>query len=107
MQKTLTARSPYKLSNITNKEFDELFDDNDYRTAFTQLKNYLATFDVNVPTLFKQYSDLCEEGGVTFFDFGIDSDFNDCVDGYILVDRQLMKEAKQKRYIRCDAQHNN
>ena len=103
MQKTLSARSPYRLSNLTYKEFDELFDDNDYKTAFIQLKNYLAAFNVNVPTLFKQYSELCEDGGVTFFDFGIDSDFNDCVDGYILVDRRLMKESKQKRYLRCDA----
>ena len=97
--KSLTARSPYKLSKNTIKEFDELFDDNDYKTAFTQLKNYLAAFNVNVPTLFKQYGELCEEGGVAFFDFGIDSDFNDCVDGYIVVDRRLMKETKQKRYI--------
>ncbi len=99
-EQTLTARSPYKLSNNTNKEFEELFDDSDYKTAFAQLKNYLSAFDVNIPTLFKQYADLCEEGGVTFFDFGIDSDFNDCVDGYLLVDRRLMKESKQKRYIK-------
>ena len=99
-EQSLQARSPYKLSNDTNKEFEELFDGNDYKVAFTQLKSYLAAFDVNVPTLFKQYSDLCDEGGVTFFDFGIDSDFNDCVDGYLLVDRKLMKEAKQKRYIK-------
>ena len=96
---SLTARHPYRLSKITTKEFDELFDDNDYKTAFIQLKNYLAAFNVNVPTLFKQYADLCEEGGVTFFDFGIDSDFNDCVDGYLLVDRRLIKASKQKRYI--------
>ena len=99
-EQTLTARSPYKLSNNTNREFEELFDDSDYKTAFRQLKNYLGAFDVNVPTLFKQYADLCDDGGVTFFDFGIDSDFNDCVDGYLLVDRRLMKESKQKRYIK-------
>jgi putative hemolysin len=98
-ERSLTARSPYRLSNLTIKEFDELFDDNDYKTAFVQLKNYLAAFNVNVPTLFKQYGDVCEDGGVTFFDFGIDTDFNDCVDGYILVDRTLMKASKQKRYI--------
>ncbi|MGB5964612.1 MAG: GNAT family N-acyltransferase, partial [Sulfurimonadaceae bacterium] len=99
-EQSLHARSPYKLSNNTNREFEEFFDDNDYKTAFTQLKNYLSAFNVNVPTLFKQYADLCDDGGVTFFDFGIDCDFNDCVDGYILVDRRLMKEAKQKRYIK-------
>ncbi len=97
---TLTARSPYKLSNNTHNEFAELFDDNSYKTAFSLLKNYLSAFDVTVPTLFKQYGELCEEGGVRFFDFGVDSDFNDCVDGYLLVDRKLMKERKKKRYIK-------
>jgi len=96
---SLSARYPYRLSNITVREFEELFGDSDYRAAFVKLKNYLAAFNLTVPTLFKQYADLCEEGGVTFFDFGIDSDFNDCVDGYILVDRRLIKESKQKRYI--------
>ncbi len=99
-EQSLYARSPYKLSKNTIKEFDELFDDNDYKVAFMQLKNYLSAFNVNVPTLFKQYADLCEEGGVTFFDFGIDNDFNDCVDGYILVDRKMIKASKQKRYIK-------
>ncbi len=99
-KQSLYARSPYKLSKNTIKEFDELFDDNDYKVAFMQLKNYLSAFNVNVPTLFKQYADLCEEGGVAFFDFGIDNDFNDCVDGYILVDRKMIKTSKQKRYIK-------
>ena len=99
-KQTLTARSPYRLSKNTRKEFEELFDDNSYKAAFILLKDYLAAFDVTVPTLFKQYSDLCEESGVTFFDFGVDSDFNDCVDGYLLVDRRLMKTRKQQRYIK-------
>ena len=49
-------------------------------------------------TLFKQYAELCEEGGVQFMDFGYDKDFNDCIDGFIVVDLNLMKESKRKRY---------
>jgi putative hemolysin len=98
-EQTLFARSPYRLSNITKSEFGTLFCGNDYKKDFILLKNYLAAFNVNVPTLFKQYGDLCETDGVAFFDFGVDVNFNDCIDGYCVVDRKRMKEAKRKRYI--------
>jgi hypothetical protein len=32
-------------------------------------------------------------------DFGIDVDFNNCIDGYILVEIGKIKEAKRLRYI--------
>jgi hypothetical protein len=34
--------------------------------------------------LYKQYSEVCEPGGVQFIDFGSDPDFNNCVDGLVL-----------------------
>ena len=52
-----------------------------------------------IPTLYKQYSEICEEGGVKFFDFGYDSQFNNCVDGFILTDLTMLKESKRKRYM--------
>jgi hypothetical protein len=54
---------------------------------------------VTVPTLYKQYGELCEDNGVKFFDFGIDPDFNNSIDGYLLVDLQKLKEEKRKRYL--------
>lgn len=94
------AKSPYCLSDYVRAEFDELFDGNDYAEDFRKLKDYLKSFDVAVPTLYKQYSELCDEGGVEFMDFGIDTDFNNCIDGYILVQISKIKEAKRQRYIR-------
>ena len=38
---------------------------------------------------------MLEEGGVQFMAFGIDSAFNDCIDGYIFVDLQKLKPAKR------------
>jgi hypothetical protein len=52
-----------------------------------------------VPTLYKQYSDVCEEGGVRFLDFGVDAAFNYCVDGLVLVDLDYLKERKRERYL--------
>ncbi|KFN40033.1 MAG: acyltransferase [Sulfuricurvum sp. MLSB] len=94
------AKSPYRISDYVREEFNALFAGNDYNEDFKRLKDYLKSFDVLVPTLYKQYSELCEEGGVEFMDFGIDVDFNNCIDGYILVDISKIKEAKRQRYIR-------
>jgi putative hemolysin len=93
------ARSPYRLSDYVRAEFDALFSGDDYAGDFRRLKDYLKSFDVAVPTLYKQYSELCDEGGIEFIDFGIDTDFN-TIDGYILVEISKIKEAKRQRYIR-------
>jgi len=94
------ARSPFRLSDNVNAEFAEIFLGVDYEHDFRVLKDYLKTFDVAVPTLFKQYSELCEPGGAQFIDFGIDVDFNNCIDGYIMVEINRIKELKRKRYIK-------
>jgi hypothetical protein len=52
-----------------------------------------------IPTLYKQYSELCEEGGVQFMDFGVDPDFNDCVGGLVLVDISMLKASRYERYV--------
>lgn len=77
------------------------FTGEDYRTEFTELKARLAELDCAVPTLYKQYSELCELGGVQFAAFNIDPDFNDCIDGLVRIDLQQLKPAKRQRYIRA------
>ena len=93
------AKSPYRLSEYVQNEFKNLFNGDNYNEDFRLLKDYLKALDVSVPTLYKQYSELCDEGGVEFMDFGIDTDFNNCIDGYILVDIRKIKEVKRQRYI--------
>lgn len=95
----MRAKSPYRLSEFIEAEFSAFFKGDDYNEDFRRLKNYLKTFDLSVPTLYKQYTELCEEGGVEFMDFGIDVDFNNCIDGYIVVDIRKIKEAKRQRYM--------
>jgi len=73
-----------------------------YSEGFTQLKTELSALDLSVPTLYKQYSELCEDGGVQFADFNIDPDFSDCVDGLVLVDLNYIKDTKRKRYLAKD-----
>ena len=71
----------------------------DYSEGFSQLKSELSEMDLPVPTLYKQYTELCEDGGVQFVDFNVDPDFSDCVDGLVLVDLHKLKDTKRKRYL--------
>ncbi len=93
------ANHPYILSRNTRAEFDELFQGQEYTEAFRTLKSYLKGLGVSVPTLYKQYAELCEEGGVNFFDFGVDPSFNNAIDGYLLVDLDRLKAEKRRRYL--------
>ena len=54
---------------------------------------------VAVPTLYKQYTEICHPEGVQFLSFNIDPDFNDCIDGLVLVDITQLKEKKKQRYM--------
>lgn len=95
------ARSfnPYRIKPVQKAKLEQLFYHLEKEDAFKVLKKELAKMGVSVPTLFKQYSDLCEDGGVTFYDFGVDPDFGDCVDSVVWVDMLKLKEKKRKRYI--------
>jgi 1-acyl-sn-glycerol-3-phosphate acyltransferase len=93
------GRMPFTLSSEEQAAFKELFAGDNYTEDFKRLKEELAFFGATVPTLYKQYSELCEEGGVKFFDFNIDREFGDCVDGFIMVEIDKITEAKRKRYI--------
>lgn len=94
-----TARHPYQLSQQGEDDCRNAFTGEDYRRDFQELKSRLANYGFTIPTLYKQYTDLCDEGGVRFIDFGIDPDFSDCTDGLLLVDLSKIKESKRKRYI--------
>lgn len=80
-------------------EFGDNFTWDDYKNDFKTLRTMLSRFDVTVPTLYKQYSELTDEGGIKFCDFNIDPSFSDCIDGFIVVDISKIKEDKRKRYI--------
>ncbi|KJN28475.1 lysophospholipid acyltransferase family protein [Enterobacter sichuanensis] len=71
----------------------------DYVDDLTKLKSLLGNLGCGIPPLYKQYSELCEPGGVQFIDFGSDPSFNDCVDGLVLADLCYLKANRYQRYI--------
>jgi len=92
-------KARYKIPKEMKAYCEEIFCGHDYRADQRVLKDELSYMGYTIPTLYKQYAELCDEGGVKFLDFGYDKTFNYCIDGFILVDLDLMKESKRKRYI--------
>lgn len=90
----------FKLSEQQLMQCHTVFSGNDVKDDFVELKHVLANMDAQVPTLFKQYTELCKSNGVKFLSFSIDPNFNNCIDGLVLVDLQSVKENKAKRYLK-------
>jgi putative hemolysin len=75
------------------------FIDLDAEASFKCLKANLDALGARVPTLYKQYTELCEPGGAHFLSFGVDPDFNNAVDGLIEVDLHRIRAKKRERYL--------
>jgi putative hemolysin len=75
------------------------FDGLDADTAFDVLKSNLSALGATVPTLYRQYTDLCEPGGARFLAFGVDPAFSDSIDGLIEVDLHCVRPNKRRRYL--------
>jgi putative hemolysin len=95
----VNANTKFVIPKEEREIFDGVFVSSDRVEEFKTLKQNLSYIDATVPTLYKQYSDLCEDGGVEFLDFGVDKDFNNCLDGFIMVSIDKIKKSKIKRYM--------
>jgi len=99
-QELLNPKNKFKFTQSNLEDFASIFQADNAREDFITLREQLAYYGVTVPTLYKQYADLCEEGGISFMAYNVDKDFEDCVDSFILVEVDKMKEKKRKRYIK-------
>ncbi|RXJ79089.1 GNAT family N-acyltransferase [Arcobacter sp. F2176] len=95
----LESKIPYQYS-IDLKSLKMMFELNDKKNDFKILKTALSNMGIAVPTLYKQYSELCEEGGVNFQGFNVDPDFSNCVDGLIVVEIDKVKDKQKSRYMK-------
>ncbi len=93
------ARLPFRLDAAQQRELAQLFNTGHYAGDFRLLKEQLQQMGLAVPTLYKQYTELCEEGGVQFLDFNIDPAFANCIDGLVVVDLQQVKPSRLQRYM--------
>lgn len=93
------ARAPYLIQPETQQEIKTYFNFQHPREDFYNLRHQLDQMGVTIPTLYKQYTELCEDGGVRFLDFSVDAAFGYCIDGLVLVDIQTIKVKKRERYL--------
>jgi putative hemolysin len=93
-------KNKFSLSDKKINELKELFNLNNYEQELRILKSQLKILGFSVPVLFKQYSDICHREGVNFVDFSTDPDFNNCIDAFIILDINFIKEAKKIRYLK-------
>lgn len=92
------ARSPFSYSSHIH-DIKEFFTLEDKKRDFKSLKIALSNIGVNVPTLYKQYSELTLDDGVKFLDFNVDKNFGDCIDSFILVEIDKIKDSMKQRYM--------
>lgn len=76
------------------------FSGDDYKTELKILKDTLSHMGLKIPTLLKQYSEVTEPGGSRYLAFNRDPDFNDCIDGLVMVDMHKLTPKKKERYLR-------
>ncbi len=88
------SRHPFRFADAAPN-----FAEADPEASFRALKLKLDALGARVPTLYKQYTELCEPGGARFLSFGVDPDFAGSIDGLILVDLARVKPKKRARYL--------
>ncbi len=96
---SVVHRESYQISDENRDRLQNIFLNDNYREDLITLKNELQMLGYAIPTLYKQYADLCEDNGVEFMDFGIDKEFDNCVDGFLVVDTHKLRPQKRKRYL--------
>ena len=90
-----TAKIPY----VPSADVQSLFAGLEYKEGMVLLKAQLANLNVSLPTLYKQYAEVCDGDGVSFCAFNVDPDFQDCVDGLVMVDITKLTDKKRARYL--------
>lgn len=98
-KKLVNAKQPFIIGRSELHELKSICKMKNYKEDFKNLQNTLP-LGLTIPTLYKQYSQLCEEGGIYFAGFNIDYKFGNCVDSFIIVHVDKIKQSKKDRYIK-------
>ncbi|MDZ4811620.1 MAG: GNAT family N-acyltransferase [Pseudomonadota bacterium] len=88
------ANHPFRYERVA-PDFGTL----DADASLAVLRNNLAALGARIPTLYKQYTELCEPGGARFIAFGVDPEFSNSIDGLIWVDINRVTPRKRQRYL--------
>lgn len=92
------AKIKYVIPNAHQKIIDKTFLGKDHLEDFRMLKLALKELGESVPVLYRKYNDLTEYGGSGFIDYCVHPNFNNAIDGLILVNLNKLKLDIKKRY---------
>jgi len=98
-QNLATAKKPYVVDLGSTALCAGQQDTENAAAAFVDMRAQLDFLGVKIPTLYKQYAEVCLPGGTRFCGFNIDENFGHCVDGLVVVDLHQLKPKKRERYI--------
>ncbi len=93
------ARNPFVISAAIETAAKAAWSGRSVSEGLVLLRERLAGLDAQLPTLYRQYADLCEPAGVRFLDFGVDPAFGGCVDGLARLDLAQLRPHKRARYV--------
>ena len=94
-----SAKKPYVVDVGPTVSMTGPQDTENAAAAFVNMRAQLDFLGVKIPTLYKQYAEVCSPGGTRFCCFNIDENFGYCVDGLVVVDLDHLKPKKRERYI--------
>ncbi|NCT67086.1 MAG: GNAT family N-acetyltransferase [Rhodanobacteraceae bacterium] len=93
------ARNPFVISAAVAAAAEAAWADRSPAEGLAMLRQRLDALQAQLPTLYRQYADLCEPAGVRFLDFGVDPAFGGCVDGLVRLDLGQLRPTKRVRYL--------
>ncbi len=92
----VSAKKPF--TGLAYCDYFDFFDGANKQVDFRLLTQLLASKNLIVPSLYKHYTDLCDDQGVRFEAFSTDPKFGDCLDAFVVVDMTKIKARKRSRY---------
>lgn len=98
-EQLVRAHNPFRISRAVEEAATAEWAGRTPGEGLSLLKQRLAGLKAQLPTLYRQYADLCEPAGVRFLGFGVDPAFGGCVDGLVRLDLAHLKPFKRSRYI--------
>ncbi len=104
---TVLSKNRFIIPNDILEKLEKNFVGTSFKDDYKILKQLLKPYGLTVPVLYKHYAELCENDGVKFLDFGVDKDFENCIDGFIVIDAEKIKPEKKEKYINYFLKGNN
>ena len=92
------AKKQYILSRKAEQEACVVLTGEDYSKDYNDMKIALKGMGYTIPVLYKEYLRLCDYGGLTFIDFGVDENFSNTIDGLGLFDLKKLSAKSYRRY---------